>query len=225
MAMKIALIGACGKMGKEFASAVSESNDSEIAFNLDLKENQQLKIYHTINDCQIDVDIIVDFSTSEDRSDFISYSSNHKIPYACFSTNLSQKDKKLFEKLSKKVPILICQNASRGINLIYKFLQLACQSIPQSDVAICEYHHKNKKDSPSGTAVNFEKILTENHMDYQTRCFRIGDEKGFHKISFYLEDEIIEISHQAFSRKIFALGAFQMCKKLLKQKPNIYNGF
>ena len=102
--MKIALIGACGKMGKEFASVVKDSNDSKIVLNVDLKNSNELTTYQSISSLKFDIDLIVDFSTSEDRKDYISYSLKNKIPYACFSTNLSKKDKNFLKNYHKMFP-------------------------------------------------------------------------------------------------------------------------
>ena len=220
--MKIILLGANGNMGKEIQDAAMKDNSCEIVCRVDLTQNHNTSIIDDINLFNDDADIIIDFSTSKDRKSFIKYSKDKNLPYACFSTNISSEDEKLLLDLSKHLPVLICQNASRGINLIYEMIELACQKISQADVALCEYHHKNKKDSPSGTAKKIEGILNSYNMNFQTNSFRVGNEKGFHKISFYLEDEIIEISHQTFSRKIFAFGALKMCEKLIQQNKGIY---
>ena len=87
-------------------------------------------------------------------------------------------------------------------------------ALPGSDIAIEEIHHNKKKDAPSGTAKTLCDIL---HVPYSSAVsMRIGTVPGEHRICFALEDEVIEIIHRAFSKKIFAIGAIEAGKSMIK---------
>lgn len=51
---------------------------------------------------------------------------------------------------------------------------------------------------------------------------RIGDERGVHKVYFYGEDEVIELSHRAVSRIIFARGALTAAQLIINLPPGVY---
>jgi len=87
-----------------------------------------------------------------------------------------------------------------------------------SDVNVEEIHHTKKKDAPSGTAktlcdlvgIPYEKAVS----------IRMGTIAGQHSVFFALEDEILEIKHTAFSKDIFARGALEKGKDMLKAKKD-----
>ena len=207
--MKIILIGSDGRMGREIQNLVNEEKIDKIVALVD--ENKPLPKKNVKADC------IIDFSSAKDRTNYFEYSKKYQIPYACFSTNLSEQDEKGLLDLKYFVPTLKCQNASDGVKLLYDLTQSCAKTLKNSQALITEVHHKNKKDSPSGTAKQLENILKENNIPFTTTCHRVGTEKGYHKIEFYLDDELITISHRAFSRKIFAKGALEKAHTLITQ--------
>ena len=207
--MNILLIGAEGRMGRMVRES-AERND--IIFPVE----REVDLTHCEN-----VDVVVDFSTCTNRSKYIAFARKNKLPYACFSTNLSKEDKVGFKKLSAKVPVLICPNASLGVNALFEMVEIAAKL--EAEATITETHHKNKLDKPSGTAKRIERILEENNTPFSTECFRVGEECGEHCVRFYFQDEILEVKHYAKSRKIFAIGALKMAQKLKNQKCGMFD--
>lgn len=232
--MKILLIGALGKMGREVATNTQNYGD-EISFGVECQEavadscyakaKHDFELVSEKNLSKIDgknIDAIIDFSTSTDRAKYFEFATKYNIAYGLFSTNFTKNDEKYVKKSSKKIPILVCKNSSLGVNVLYKLAQVASQNLPHSQVVLTEYHHTQKLDMPSGTAKAIEKILSENNIDFQTSAFRVGNEKGYHKIEFFLGDEILTISHRANSRKIFACGALEAMHKLIRHQNGIF---
>ena len=224
--MNFLLIGCNGNMGRQVAEVVSQQKCDKIIAGIDTKKSENhldFPVYLNTKKVNKKIDAIIDFSTCNNRQEYISFALKHNIPYACFSTICSSEDITLFENLAKSCPVLICKNTSIGVNLLYKLIDIACQYLPNADVAVNEYHHTLKKDMPSGTAKNIENILSKSNIKFTTSSFRVGTEKGTHSVQFFLEDEIIEINHRANSRKIFALGALNLVHKLPNQPNGIYN--
>ena len=209
--MKIALIGSNGKMGKAVSEVIKDGD--EIVAKID-SENVLKK--------SVTADVIIDFSTAENRQEYINFSFKKKVPYCCFATAISTEDMKEFHTLAKRVPVLVSSNASLGANFLFEMVELASQKLPNSEVVILEYHHKNKKDSPSGTAKKIREIFGQNNKMVDVRSFRVGNECGTHILQLFLEDEIIELKHQAKSRKVFAIGAIEMARSLCKRKRGFY---
>ena len=204
--MKFLLIGCNGKMGKSVCSIAKELGD-EIVVGLDVtNSNTGFPIYQNITDVTEGFDAIIDFSTAQNHSEFINLAINKKVPFGLFSTIISKQDQNALAKAEIAIPLLVCKNASIGVNILYDLLEKCSKALPACDCAISEYHHKNKLDSPSGTAKQIQKILS-GKFSIQINCFRVGEEKGFHKIEFFLDGETISISHKANSREIFSRGA------------------
>ena len=82
---------------------------------------------------------------------------------------------------------------------------------------IVEKHHKLKVDAPSGTAKTLCSCLGIPDEDYteKTAVLRMGTVPGEHTVYFAMEDEVLEITHRAFSKKIFAIGALEAGKELM----------
>ncbi len=222
--MKILLVGSLGKMGREITNAVAETED-KIVLGIDTKDekNSSFKTFHSLPKKLPPFDVIVDFSTAKSRKELFNLAKERKVPYGLFSTVISSEDEKDLNELSKFVPVLQTKNTSLGVNLLYEILKDICPRLTQADAVVTEYHHKQKLDSPSGTAKEIEKILEAEGINFISSAFRVGNEKGYHKVQFFFGDEILEISHRANSRKIFADGALKSIHKLSSKPAGLYN--
>ncbi len=227
--MNIALIGSSGKMGKLFSTVATTNKTDHIVACVDITDSQDPtmpylshKQHKTIWSVKEKLDLIIDFSTSLSKEDVINFALLNNLPLAVFSTTCSEEDKAMLKAASKHIPILLCPNTSRGVNSMIRALDILSQSLNMADVLVEEIHHKNKLDSPSGTAKKIVDLLSSNGIEnIKVNSFRGGTECGYHAVRFLLDDEEIIITHRATSRKIFALGAYEMAKKLLSKN----NGF
>lgn len=119
-------------------------------------------------------------------------------------------------------------NFSVGANFLFRVVGYASRllnKIPGYDILVHEYHHRHKKDSPSGTALTLGRIIldavnskTEIQpgalLDRQIRpeelhvsSSRGGSFAGTHTVSIDSDADTVEISHTARDRSGFALGA------------------
>jgi len=75
--------------------------------------------------------------------------------------------------------------------------------------SISETHHVTKLDAPSGTAITLEQIIKATNPDakVEVTSHRIEDAKGEHIVKAVSEVDELELRHDAFSRRGFALGA------------------
>lgn len=202
--MNIVLIGSKGRMGRELKNNLG--NFDKIVEEIDVGDRLPRKNKG---------DVIIDFSTAKDRREYFAYAKKFNIPYACFSTGLSEDDERGLEELSKSVKTLKCSNASRGINLLYELLKIAGGKMGDSDVIVREIHHTRKQDSPSGTAKEIVRILNDEGISPDIACHRAGNERGFHEVKFFLGDEVLTLSHHALSPSIFARGAIERARELV----------
>lgn len=75
--------------------------------------------------------------------------------------------------------------------------------------AISETHHTSKLDAPSGTAITLKEIIqaVQPGIDVPIESHRVGDAKGEHIVTASSEQDVLELRHDANSRRGFALGA------------------
>jgi 4-hydroxy-tetrahydrodipicolinate reductase len=98
---------------------------------------------------------------------------------------------------------------SVGIQVMY---QLARQLVPLVhgyEISISETHHQSKKDAPSGTALTLKQVLLEVDSTLQIKIasHREGEAVGTHTITARRGDDVLELRHEAISRRSFAEGA------------------
>lgn len=123
--------------------------------------------------------------------------------------------------------LLYSSNFSLGMNLFYEVLNQASKLFnlfPEYDVAGIEYHHKQKKDSPSGSAVNLSCLIEQNMPSVEPLSFssvRCGTISGIHSILFDSPFDTITFTHEAKSREGFARGAIQAAE-WLQGKRGLY---
>jgi 4-hydroxy-tetrahydrodipicolinate reductase len=77
------------------------------------------------------------------------------------------------------------------------------------DFSINETHHTSKVDAPSGTAITLKEIIQQVRpgIEVPITSHRVGDAKGEHIVTAKSDTDELEIRHDAFTRRGFALGA------------------
>jgi 4-hydroxy-tetrahydrodipicolinate reductase len=116
-------------------------------------------------------------------------------------------------------------NMSIGVNLLFKMVADAAKALGKGySVDIVEAHHINKKDSPSGTARELEHLIkkAKPHMGVRIDSIREGEIVGEHTVTFDSDVDMIEITHSAKTRDIFAQGALEAANWLIGKKPGLY---
>jgi len=104
--------------------------------------------------------------------------------------------------------LLYGTNFSIGVQKLFR-LTAELARIEGYKFAISETHHTSKLDAPSGTAITLKEIIhsVQPGIDVPIESHRIGDAKGEHVVTATSEHDVIELRHDAFSRRGFALGA------------------
>lgn len=109
----------------------------------------------------------------------------------------------------KDAALLYSANFSFGIQLLYQLAKLLGNQAGGYQFKIDETHHIAKLDSPSGTALTLQKILsaTPYGAEATIEAHRESDAIGTHRLEVTSGDERIFVEHQALSRRTFAYGA------------------
>jgi 4-hydroxy-tetrahydrodipicolinate reductase len=171
------------------------------------------------------------------------YSAARAIPVVVCTTGLSEEQTAAMKQTSEKVAVLKSANMSLGINLIQTILAEAAPKLAAAgfDIEIVEKHHNQKLDAPSGTAIALADSINEamdGAYDYvydrSTRrekrrekeigisAVRGGTIVGDHDVIFAGEDEVITLSHRAYSRAVFGKGAVEAAKFLAGKPAGLY---
>jgi 4-hydroxy-tetrahydrodipicolinate reductase len=172
------------------------------------------------------IDCIVDFSIPSSSINILRIASQNSIPLLIGTTGFNENQIEEISELSLKLPLLLASNTSLGIAIIKKIVEgfgveLSLFSTP----SIHETHHADKKDSPSGTALDLSLKLASTGLydqDIKISSEREGSHAGEHKILFVRDKETIEITHKALDRSIFADGALVGINWLKDKKPGLY---
>lgn len=244
--VRIIMHGCNGKMGQVITGIVAEDTQAEIVAGIDVYDGitNTYPVFTNIQDCNVNADVIIDFSNAKAVDGLLDYAVEKQIPVVLCSTGLSEEQLARVEEDSKKVAILKSANMSLGINTIMKLLQQAALVFAPAgyDIEIVEKHHNLKLDAPSGTAIALADSINEvmdNRYEYiydrsQRRQKRDAKELGIsavrggtivgeHEVIFAGIDEVIEIKHTAYSKSVFAKGAVEAGKFLAGKPAGRYN--
>ena len=167
----------------------------------------------------------MDMSSPKFFEEIVKYCKSKKVPLILASTGHSEEQIDILRELSQIVPIMHAPNLSVGINLVKKILNFYPLDDLVNSIEIIETHHKNKLDSPSGTAIELRNLIESKNSEVKISVKSIRDEDsvGIHTIKLNMANETIEITHRANSRKIFAQGAITAVHWIKTQKPGLYS--
>lgn len=242
---KIAVTGACGRMGRVIANLCAERSDCEIIAGIDKlgEKYADFPIYKALYDMPDKPDVIIDFSHPSVLPDLLSYCKMNNVPAVIATTGYSDEERAQITAAASQIPVFFTFNMSLGINLLAELAKKATQILGgQFDIEIVEKHHNQKKDAPSGTAImlaeaineeldNRGKLVYDRHSVRRPRdkdeigmhSVRGGTIVGEHEIIFAGHDEVITLSHSAQSREVFAVGAVNAAVFLSGKPAGLYS--
>lgn len=230
---KVIINGISGKMGTVICNVAKDFKDIDIVAGIDKfpKENSNIKIFSSPSEVNIDYDVLLDFSRADALKGLLKLTEKTKKPLVICSTGFSEDDLKLIDEKSKSLPLFRSANMSLGINLINSLLKKVAPLLYGNyDIEIIEKHHNQKVDAPSGTALLLADTIKDSLKDdtkyvygregqhkrekeeIGIHAIRGGSIVGDHDVIFAGTGEVIEFSHKAISRDVFAVGALKACE-------------
>ncbi|WMY96705.1 MAG: 4-hydroxy-tetrahydrodipicolinate reductase [Arsenophonus sp.] len=191
-----------------------------------------------------DFDILIDFTNPKNTKYLLLVCKKYKKSMIIGTTGFNEIEKKNIQETSKAIPIVLSENFSIGINVMYKLLAITAKLIGDYNTRIVETHHKKKVDIPSGTALQIKEIIC-NNIEVNSKSFCINEKIifsndkrknninivsirseniiGEHKVIFSTINERLEINHKALNRTIFAYGVVKACLWLKEKKVGLYS--
>lgn len=224
--LNILITGFRGRMGQAVATAVSECEETRIAAGIDLGDSLE----EALKRC----DLVIDFSLPTFTNELIEGCVEAGIPLVMGTTGHDDKQLELIQSASTSIPIVHAPNYSVGVNTLFWLTRRTAEILGNGfDLEVVEMHHRNKLDSPSGTARRLAEILAEaRELSYDKDCrhgrfgdvgartdteigvhaLRGGDVVGDHTVIYAGNGERIELTHKASSRLTFANGAVRAAR-------------
>ncbi len=205
--MKYGLIGSSGRMGLEIQSVFTKH-----VLSLTLDEEKEW--------LGGPPDVIVDFSSSNVTPRTIELCREHNSGLVIGTTALSGEQIEMLRELGETVPVVQSFNFSMGINILKMIIREFSPYLQNWDIEMIESHHVKKKDAPSGTAILLRDATGR---DCNISSLRLGGVPGDHSLLFANEGEVIEFSHRAISRRVFALGALKAAEFVSERERGFYS--
>ncbi len=155
MSIKVAVLGAQGRMGSEVVKAVTAAGDMEIVCAIDVNDDINQLVTSGAQ-------VVVDFTHPDSVMKNLDFAINHDVSVVVGTTGFDEK--KLAQingwlSVHPKVGALIAPNFGLGAVLMMQFAAQASKYF--ESVEIVELHHPNKADAPSGTAARTAELITE----------------------------------------------------------------
>jgi 4-hydroxy-tetrahydrodipicolinate reductase len=255
--LRIAVNGAAGRMGKRLVALAATDTELQLAAAVESSAHPEIgSDAGSVAGChptgvllasslQVPVDVVVDFSVRESSVAMARICGQKRIPLVMATTGLGPAGDEIVRAAAGEIPIVWAPNMSLAVNLAMKLVEFAAAALHKQrlpvDVEIMERHHRFKEDAPSGTALEFGRIVA--HWMGQTRsvhgregrpgprtdheigyhAVRAGDHPGEHTILFGMQGETLEITISATSRDAYALGALAAAKFIVGKPPGVYS--
>ncbi len=246
-ALRLAIAGAGGRMGRALLDAARASEGVVVAAALDTAAG-------TLDGITIGTDVpraleasqvLIDFTRPEGTLAHVEACRAARRAIVIGTTGFDAAQLGRIRAAAGEIAIVMAPNMSIGVNVALKLVELAARTLPpEYDIDVFEMHHKLKVDAPSGTALKLGEVAArgrgttlENDAVYARHgetgarragsigfsVARGGDVVGDHTVYFAGPGERIEITHRSSSRATYAQGAIRAARFAVAQPPGMYD--
>jgi 4-hydroxy-tetrahydrodipicolinate reductase len=244
---RLLIHGASGRMGRSLLSLVAEHPGLHLVAAVANAPRADLGALAVLRPAQIAqapaFDVVIDFSAPVAVPALAQACVARGAALVSGTTGLDAAALAALDQAALQVPVLWAANFSMGVALLAALARQAAAAVPDWDCEIIETHHRRKQDAPSGTALRLgEAIAAGREQDLAAvarhgregaQAVRIAGEIGFHavrggdvvgdhQILLAGEAEVIELTHRAASREVFARGALKAAAWLAGRAPGRY---
>lgn len=244
--LRLILSGCNGRMGRAVAAICAAQPDVEIVAGFDLlgPGDGAFPVYSSPAQFQGGADALIDFSSPAALPALLDFCTSRQVPAVLATTGYSSEQLEAIDRAAEQVPLFRSANMSLGVNVVMELVRRAAAALWEScDIEIVEKHHNKKVDAPSGTALMLADAASsalpyqpdyvyDRHSVRKARdkkeigisAVRGGGIVGEHDVIFAGDHEVIQISHSAMSREVFASGAVSAARFLAAvQAPGLYS--
>jgi len=225
--IKLLIAGVAGRMGQRINALASQDPTFKVVYGLETPANIATLPGLPVGSDKSYIakaDVVIDFTIAEATVVLLPEVVNYHKAIVIGTTGFSAEQEAMIAHAAKEIPIVISFNMSLGVNVFFKIAQEVAKVLPGYAVHIQETHHTQKKDAPSGTALQAGRLIEKVSKQKATyESFRKGDVVGDHRIIFKGPFDTLELMHHAESRDIFVTGALQAARWVAGKEPGLYS--
>ncbi len=224
--MKYAVFGARGRMG---TSVTREARAQSVLLTALLDCDSQMEI-------PTGTDVVLDFSSPTAWADLDKALSGSPAALVSGTTGLDDACRAMLERWSRERPVFYSSNMCTGVFVLNRLVRQARAMLGEGfDVELVEIHHRNKVDSPSGTALALLEGLEGNVVfgrhgntgvrsgsEVGVHSLRGGDVFGEHQVHLLGQGERLCLTHMTTDRSVLALGALRAARFIAGMAPGLY---
>ena len=175
--MRVAVVGAAGRMGKNLIEAVGMTKGLELTAATEHPDSSLIgadagevagvgklgvTIAADLTAVVNDFDVVIDFTGLAPTLNHLSICREHGKKIVIGTTGFDDAQKAQIVDASKDIGVVFAPNMSVGVNLCFKLLDMAARVMGDDcDIEIIEAHHRHKLDAPSGTAVRMGEVVAD----------------------------------------------------------------
>ncbi len=175
-ALKVAIAGSSGRMGRALLEAVLRSSDLKLAAALEAKGDPAVgkdagelvgspigvKIRDDAAKAIAGCDALIDFTRPDGTAAHLAACRKQGVKMVIGTTGFSEAQKQEIADAARDIAIVMSPNFSVGVNVAFRLLEVAAGALGQGyDVEIVEAHHRHKVDAPSGTALRMGEVVAQ----------------------------------------------------------------
>ncbi|MDR2508438.1 MAG: 4-hydroxy-tetrahydrodipicolinate reductase [Candidatus Accumulibacter sp.] len=174
--MRIAVVGASGRMGKTIIETILEDDGMVLAAAIDQEGSSVtgkdageflgkpcgVRITSDTGAGIENADCLIDFTRPEGTLNHLKLCRMRKVPAVIGTTGFDEGGKRAIADAAKEIPIVFAPNMGVGVNAVFRLLEVASRILADGyDIEIFEAHHRHKIDAPSGTAIRMGEIVAQ----------------------------------------------------------------
>lgn len=172
--IRIAIVGASGRMGRTLIEAVLQAEDMQLAAALEQAGSPWLgkdagefagmlcgvKISDDVEAALQQADCLIDFTRPEGSLQHLALCRRHGVQMVIGTTGFDAAGKQAIQDAAQDIAIVFAPNMAVGVNAVFRLLDVAARILNEGyDIEVIEAHHRHKVDAPSGTALRMGEVV------------------------------------------------------------------
>ena len=250
MATRIGIAGVTGRMGQLLVEEVRAA-EATLAGGIGRPGSPKpmtpgIESFANIAALAAASDVVVDFSNAATAQPHAAALARAGKAWVLGTSGLSAADEAAVAAAAERIPVVYASNFSAGVNLVLALAERMGAALPADayDAEIMEMHHRQKVDAPSGTAIGIGRAVAKGrgvalddviqsgrHGHTGARptgaigfaALRGGQVVGEHTLIFASATEHIALTHRAFDRRAYAVGAVQAALWVANRAAGLYS--
>ncbi len=185
-------------------------------------------------------DVLIDFTAPAATAKLAAAAARAGVAVVSGATDIGAAGEEALAAAARLVPVLHATNMSRGVCVLTHLAAQAARALESADLEIVEWHHRDKLDAPSGTALAIARALAgARGASPELTCGRSGPQPrqageigihavrggewvGSHSVFLGTCGETLELTHKSENRRVFAAGALSCARFLAGRPPGRY---